>query len=114
MCIRDSSEPAQPNHPLAEMNEWDIGITTNASHIFLFGPIGIRPSGMHVYPMVIPRSSDFGSVKIVLSYEGEDYKVKVYPRLTHVLKSFNGKLHAADAKCTQTLKARKSVIERMI
>lgn len=108
------SEPAQPNHPLAEMNEWDIGITTNASHIFLFGPIGTRPSGMCVYPMVIPRSSDFGSVKIVLSYEGEDYKVKVYPRLTHVLKSFNGKLHAADAKCTQTLKARKSVIERMI
>ncbi|OXH60510.1 hypothetical protein J003_00001 [Cryptococcus neoformans] len=52
------SEPAQPNHPLADMNEWDIGITTNASHIFLFGPIGTRPSGMRVYPMVIPRSND--------------------------------------------------------
>lgn len=69
---------------------------------------------MHVYPMIIPRSADFGSVKIVLSYEGEDYKVKMYPRLTHVLKSFNGKLHAADANCVQTLKARRSVIEGMI
>lgn len=108
------SEPAQPDHPLADMNEWDIGITTHASHIFLFGPIGTRPSGMHVYPMIIARSADFGSVKIVLSYEGEDYKVKIYPRLTHVLKSFNGKLHAADANCVQTLKARRSVIEGMI
>lgn len=76
------SEPAQPDHPLAEMNEWDIGITTHASHIFLFGPIGTKPSGMDVYPMIIPRSSDFGSIKIVLSYEGEEYKVKIYPRLT--------------------------------
>lgn len=107
-------EPAQVSHPLAELNEWDIGVTTRSTNIFLFRAPGSIPSGMTVYPMVIPRSMDFGSVNIELRYHGEDYKVKIYPCLVHVLKSFNSGLHANDPNITQTLKDRRSTIGSMI
>ncbi|KJD99472.1 hypothetical protein I311_06961 [Cryptococcus gattii NT-10] len=72
------------------------------------------PSGMQVYPMVIPRSMDFGSVKVVLTYDGKEYAIKIYPRLVHVIKSFNGNLHPHDPNITQTLKERRSTLGAMI
>ncbi|OXG30373.1 hypothetical protein C360_04743 [Cryptococcus neoformans Bt15] len=67
------SEPAQANHPLASINEWDIGVTTHARDIFLFAPADTKPSGMEIYPMITPRSLGFGSIKIELRYQGENY-----------------------------------------
>ncbi|OWZ27404.1 hypothetical protein C347_06199 [Cryptococcus neoformans AD2-60a] len=108
------SEPAQANHPLASINEWDIGVTTHARDIFLFAPADTKPSGMEIYPMITPRSLGFGSIKIELRYQGENYTIKIYPRLTHVLKSFHSKLNARDPRSVKTLKDRRSTIGKMI
>lgn len=107
-------EPAQPSHPSAKLNRWDIGCTTQSANIFLFRPSGRIPSGMQVYPMVIPRSMDFGSVKVILTYDEKEYTVKIYPRLVHVIKSFNSNPHPHNPNITQTLKERRSALGVMI
>lgn len=57
---------------------------------------------------------DFGSVKVILTYDGKEYMVKIYPRLVHVIKSFNGNLNPHDPNITQTLKERRSTLGAMI
>lgn len=56
--------------------------------IFLFASAGTKPSGIDIYLMITPPSLGFGSIKIELRYQGENYTIKIYPCLTHVLKSF--------------------------
>lgn len=102
------------SHPSAVLNRWDIGRTTQSADIFLFRFSGRIPSGMQVYPMVIPRSMDFGSVEVTLTYDGKEYMIKIYPCLVHVIKSFNDNPHPHDPNITQTLKERRSTLGAMI
>lgn len=57
---------------------------------------------------------DFGSVKVILTYDEKEYTVKVYPRLVHVIKSFNSNPHPHNPNITQTLKERRSALGAMI
>ena len=42
--------------------------------------------------MLIPGSLDYGSVLVDILYKGTNYKVKIYPRMVHTIKSFNSRL----------------------
>jgi hypothetical protein len=48
--------------------------------------------------MMVPGSRDCGSVKMKLSHENQHFDVKVYPRLDHVIRSFNAKLQSTVSK----------------
>lgn len=109
-------EPAQPDHYKASTNLWDIGVNVHSEQIFLFRPDGGRSSGVEIYPMVIPLSSDFGSCHICVRYEGVDCQVKIYPLIVHKLKSL-GSIDTSDFKTHGTFKARfeqdKQIVEKL-
>jgi hypothetical protein len=48
--------------------------------------------------MLVPASLDYGSVNLRLSHKGQHYSVKIYPRLVHVIKSFNSHLQGGIPK----------------
>lgn len=85
-------EPAEAGHPQAHLNEWDIGITYKSSHIFLFKPALGQSKYMKVYSMMTPAGRGYGSVQRNIVYNDTTYKVKIYPRIVHVIKSFNSRL----------------------
>lgn len=85
-------EPAQTGHPQAHLNEWDIGITFKSANIFLFKPTLGMSKEMTVYPLMAPAGRDYGSVQTNVWYNDTMYKVKIYPRIVHVIKSFNSRL----------------------
>jgi hypothetical protein len=85
-------EPTDKAHPQRNTNEWDIGVTYQSPYIILFRPgEGATPGTKH-YPMLSPASRDFGSVQTTVVWEDTTLKVKIYPRLVHVIKSFNSRL----------------------
>lgn len=59
--------------------------------IFLFAPVRGDSKTIKHYPMVIPGSLDFGSIHASVDWKGQQYKVKIYPRLVHTIKSFNSR-----------------------
>jgi hypothetical protein len=84
--------PSDNGHPHSKFNTWDIGITFKSPFIFLFKPTLGMSKDMSVYPMVCPGSRDFGSVQMSMDYMDTLYKIKIYPRLVHVIKSFNSRI----------------------
>ncbi len=72
-------EPA-PHHSLSYLNNWDIGITYLSDMVFLFAPTKGPGPEVESFPMVIPGSLDFGSLRWHLPHEGHTYQVKMYPR----------------------------------
>lgn len=99
------SEPAEPDHNKANTNVWDIGVNVHSDKIFLFRTDGGKSSGVEIYPMIIPLSSDFGSLHINVTCDSIDYKVKIYPLLIHKLKSLGG-VKTSDIKTHASFKAR--------
>jgi hypothetical protein len=83
------SEPAEVNHQWAEHNEWDLGKTFTSPHIWLFGSKSGRQHGFKRYPMAVPCSLDYGSVNLDVKHDRQNFTVKIYPRIVHVIKSFN-------------------------
>lgn len=87
------------DHPQARYNEWDIGVTYEAPHIWLFSPHHTRGNKrLQLYSMITPGSQDFGSVEAHVRYQGRDIKVKIYPRLVHIIKSINSRLEGEPAR----------------
>ena len=86
------TEPAQEDHEWAKHNEWDLGTTFLDDKIWLFRALRDRVHGIQHYPMVIPASLDHGTVNITAQYKRRNFSVKIYPRMVHVLKSFNSHL----------------------
>jgi hypothetical protein len=86
------TEPAQEDDEWAKHNEWDLGTTFLDDKIRVFRAAEDRVHGIQHYPMVIPASLDHGTVNITAQYERRNFSVKIYPRMVHVLKSFNSHL----------------------
>lgn len=86
------SEPADNNHRWAVHNEWDIGTTFDSPHIWLFSSMTGRRHGIQHYPMMVPGSRDFGTVNLKVKHNNQLFSVKIYPRIVHVIKSFNSHL----------------------
>ncbi|ORY30752.1 hypothetical protein BCR39DRAFT_466255, partial [Naematelia encephala] len=109
-----SGEPAEVAHPMAKYNEWDIGVTTTANYIYLFAPANGTKRSVSLFPMIIPGSLDFGSIQIKLRHQNKLYKVKIYPRLVHVIKSFNSRIQGEKVKTFYGLRHRSHAAQEMI
>jgi hypothetical protein len=48
--------------------------------------------------VLVPGSRDFGTVNLKLSHDNQHYAIKIYPRIVHVMKSFNSKLQGSIPK----------------
>jgi len=88
------TEPAQSSHPWAVHNEWDIGKNFYSPYIWLFDSASGRKHEFTRYPMIVPGSSDYGAVNIKLTHQDKHYSIKVYPRMVHIIKSFNSGLQS--------------------
>lgn len=106
--------PEEPVHYLAETNQWDIGVTYRSNKIFLFAPTKGVSSGMDVYPMLIPISKDFGSISVKMSARGKECRVKIYPRLVHVLKSIRGQLQKYNSKTMSGLMKQMTAAQELL
>ena len=109
-----NGEPAQLDHPLAKWNEWDIGVTFKASDIWLFAPTKGKTEGLTLFPMLVPSSLDYGSVLIELTHKGKQFKVKIYPRVVHVIKSFNSRLQGDQPRLVAAVRRRGKASGEMI
>ena len=106
LALLEHHEPADRVHRQGNTNEWDIGVTYQSPYIILFRPgEGATPGTKH-YPMLSPASRDFGSVQTIVVWEDTTYKVKIYPRLVHVIKSYNSRLQGEILKTLYGVKAR--------
>lgn len=107
-------EPAQVLHRWAEHNEWDIGQTYNSPYIWLFVAAAGRQNGVEHYPMLVPGSNNYGTVNIRSTHRTRNFHIKVYPRLVHVIKSFNSRLQASIPKTLQGIRNQVAGSLRMI
>jgi hypothetical protein len=89
------NEPAQTDHRWAKHNEWDIGTTFVSPYIWLFASATGRRHGITHFPTLVPGSCDYGSVNVDQCHRGRKFTVKIYPRLVHVIKSFNSHLQGS-------------------
>jgi hypothetical protein len=64
--------------------------------------------------MVIPASLDYGTVNINARYRQRNFAVKVYPRMVHVLKSFNSHLQSGIPKTTHGVRRQVNAALTMI
>ena len=86
-------DPAQADHVTSNLNECDIGRMLWSPHIFLFAPtFAATNKKMSKYTMIVPVSGDFGSVMVDIRYGGSRFKVRIYPRIVHMIKSFKSRL----------------------
>jgi hypothetical protein len=98
------TEPAQRNHRWAVHNEWDIGKNFDSQYIWLFNSALGKQAGLKRYPMIIPGSRDFGTANITMTYRNKHYSIKIYPRMVHVIKSFNSHLQTTVPRTLHGLK----------
>lgn len=101
-------------HPMAHLNEWDIGVTYQSPHIILFKPGVGHTKGTTHYPMITPASRGFGSIQTSITWNDTLYKVKIYPRLVHVIKSFNSRLQGEVLKTLRGVRRRANASVNMI
>jgi len=95
-------------------NWWDIGRNFNSPYIWLFNTANGRSHGVRRYPMMIPGSRDFGTVNVDLRHRRQDFTIKIYPRLVHVIKSFNSQLQGSIPKKVHGLRTQMDSASDMI
>lgn len=108
-----ATEPSPP-HPASASNCWDIGVTWKCDDIFLFAPVIANDKKISRYPMVIPGSLDYGSVCVFIRWQRQQYKVKIYPRLVHVIKSINSRFQGEPLKTIAATRKKMRVAEKMV
>lgn len=108
------TEPSQENHPERHLNQWDIGITFKSPLVYLFKPKLGKSSKVSSYPMGVPGSLDYGSVLSFIKYMDTSYKIKIYPRLVHVIKSFNSRLQGEKLSSIRTVRRRTRACVQMV
>lgn len=107
-------EPAQVLHRWAEHNEWDIGQSFISPVVWLFAAAAGRQHGVQHYPMLVPGSANYGTVNIRTTHRNRNFSIKVYPRLVHVIKSFNSRLQGSIPKTLQGVRNQVAGSLRMI
>jgi len=107
-------EPAEIDHRWAIHNEWDIGCTFGSPYVWLFAGKDGRQHGMEHYSMLVPGSGNFGTVNIKAVHCGRHFKIKMYPRLVHLIKSFNSRLQGSIPKTLQGVRNQAASALRMI
>lgn len=107
-------EPAQVNHPLVKTNAWDIGTTVPSEDIWLFAPAKGTAHDVELHSILIPASKDYGTICMYPEWQGVNYKVKVYPRMVHVIKSINSKLQGQVPRQVRSVRTRGDASLEMI
>lgn len=83
--------------------------------IWLWGSQGgRRQRGLERYPILVPASQDFGSVNLKVLHNGQKYSIKIYPRMVHVIKSFNSHLQGSIPKTLSGVRNQVQAALRMI
>lgn len=100
-------------HTLSHLNQWDFGVTYKSPSIWLFAPAEVSKV-VTGYPMVIPGSLDFGSVKCDLPWDGHNYRVKVYPRLVHCIKSHNSRIQGERPRTFAGVRKRHQACDKVV
>jgi len=108
------TEPAEINHQWSIHNEWDLGITFTSPHIWLFGSETGRQHGFKRYPMAVPCSLDYGTVNLDVTHDRQNFSVKIYPRIVHVIKSFNSSLQSNIPRTLSGVRNQVSAAARML
>jgi hypothetical protein len=108
------NEPAQTDHRWAEHNEWDIGTSFASPYIWLFASATGRRHGIKHFPMLVPGSCDYGTVNLRQSHRGRHFSIKIYPRLVHVIKSFNSHLQGGIPRTLRGVRNQLEAALRMI
>jgi predicted component of type VI protein secretion system len=109
-----NKEPAQTDHRWAEHNEWDIGRSFSSPFIWLFASAEGRRHGLKHHPMLVPGSDKYGTVNIKATHRSRHFSVKVYPRIVHVIKSFNSRLQGSVPNSLQGVRNQVAAGLRMI
>lgn len=109
-----TTEPAEVDHRWASHNEWDIGTTFLSRHIWLFSSATGRRHGIRHFSMLVPGSNDFGTVNIKAVHEHRNFTIKVYPKMVHVIKSFNSRLQGGIPKTVSGVRNQVAAGLRMI
>ena len=109
-----NTEPAEIGHRWAEHNEWDIGTSFTSPYIWLFASSTGRRHGVRHFPVMVPGSQDYGTVNLDVTHHSRHYTVKVYPRLVHLIKSFNSRLQASIPKTLNGVRIQVAAALRMI
>jgi len=109
------TEPANPDHPLAETNSWDLGVNYDSSDIWLvqYRHKPKRPN--RHFPILNPLGKGYGSADIRLTTpKGLGIQLKVYPRLVHAIKAFNSKMARSEPRTMFTAKKRLTTVHRLM
>ena len=64
--------------------------------------------------MLVPGSGNYGTVNIKATHRNRNFRVKVYPRLVHLIKSFNSRLQGSIPKTLQGIRNQSASALRMI
>lgn len=99
-------DPASATHPLRHHNQFDIGKTFKDHGIWLWAPANAAEpeTCTRRFPIIIPASKGYGTVEFIVTWKDNDYHIKIYPRLTHLIKSFNSKLAGVVPKSLKGIK----------
>lgn len=64
--------------------------------------------------MLVPGSGNYGTVNIKATHRNRNFRVKVYPRLVHLIKSFNSRLQGSIPKTLQGIRNQLASALRLI
>lgn len=97
-------------HPLSNTNLFDIGRTVEAPDVYTFKPkAGQR--GFRVYDMFLPLGEGYGSVQCLVQHENQGLRIKIYPRLIHMIKAKGNRFSRLDPLTLKTAKTRAKAVE---
>jgi len=75
--------------------------------------LGHRGQTRH-HPILVPGSRDYGTVNLEVKHQARHFSVKIYPRLIHVIKSFNSHLQGGIPKTLRGVQSQAAAGLRMI
>lgn len=64
--------------------------------------------------MAVPSSLDYGSVNLDVTHDRQNFTVKIYPRIVHVIKSFNSSLQSNIPRTLSGVKNQVAAATRML
>ena len=106
----DGPNLGNPDHPMADLNTFDLGINYADGNMTLVSPRHHGIPGMQAYTILTPISKGFGGVQVPVKYRGSTYKVKVYPRIVHQIKAQAGNHMLTKPKSVMMCRKRKATL----
>jgi hypothetical protein len=107
-------EPADVTHKWAKWNEWDIGKSFRSKYIWLWKSSSGMRGGTKHYRVIVPGGDDYGTVRQKVKWNGRKWSVKIYPTLTHAIKSIDSHLQGRVPKTLKGVNGQVAASQRML